>query len=113
MAEHIFPQLMAADTAGIAETNYPEELHNISSLITYTEVEKALGMLPSYKAPGPDGIPNRLLKKCKITLSKDLAYLFNACFFLGTTQRVLKNRQQSFSGNHRSRDTTPQNYIDR
>lgn len=83
MAGHFFPQPMAADTADIAEANYPEELHGISSIITHTEVEEALTNLPSDKAPGPDGIPNRLLKKCKLTLSKDLADLFNACLSLG------------------------------
>ncbi|KAI0998084.1 hypothetical protein K3495_g10107 [Podosphaera aphanis] len=42
-----------------------------------------LKKLRSDKAPGPDGIPNRFLKKCMITLSKDLVELFNVCLCLG------------------------------
>ena len=83
MAEHFFPQPLAVYPSDIAGATYPEELDSISSCITYKEVEEALGNLPSDKAPGPDGIPNRLLKKCRVTLSKDLAELFNACLSLG------------------------------
>ncbi|KAI0995163.1 hypothetical protein K3495_g13017 [Podosphaera aphanis] len=40
-------------------------------------------MLPSDKAPGPDKIPNQLLKNCSNTFSKFLTELFNACLILG------------------------------
>ncbi|KAI0991845.1 hypothetical protein K3495_g16342, partial [Podosphaera aphanis] len=83
MAEHFFPQPVAADTADISGSIYPEELDNIPSTITPAQVEEIIAKLPSNKAPGPDGIPNRLLKECKITLKKDLAELFNACLSLG------------------------------
>ncbi|KAI0990830.1 hypothetical protein K3495_g17357, partial [Podosphaera aphanis] len=69
--------------ADIAGTSYPEELEGISSVISHAEIEEILGKLPSDKAPGPDGIPNRLLKECKTILGKDLAELFNACLSLG------------------------------
>ncbi|KAI0999050.1 hypothetical protein K3495_g9146 [Podosphaera aphanis] len=82
MAEYFFPQSVAADTTDISGSTYPEELDNIPSTITLAEVEEILGKLPS-KAPGPDGIPNRLVKECKITLKKDLAELQNACLSLG------------------------------
>ncbi|KAI1002560.1 hypothetical protein K3495_g5636 [Podosphaera aphanis] len=83
MAEHFYPQPVVADTADIVGTSYPEELEGISSVIPHVEVEETLGKPPSDKAPGPDGIPNRLLKECKITFGKDLAELFNACLSLG------------------------------
>ncbi|KAI1000156.1 hypothetical protein K3495_g8039 [Podosphaera aphanis] len=62
MAGNLSPQPVAADTTDIAKAIYPEELSSISKLNTHTEVEEALGKLPNDKAPGPDGIPNRLLK---------------------------------------------------
>ncbi|KAI1002566.1 hypothetical protein K3495_g5640 [Podosphaera aphanis] len=49
----------------------------------YRYLEETLGKLPSDKAPGLDGIPNRFLKQCRATLSNDLAELFNACLSLG------------------------------
>ncbi|KAI0992152.1 hypothetical protein K3495_g16034 [Podosphaera aphanis] len=112
MAGHFFPQPVAADTTDIASTIYPEELNSISKLITLTEVEEALGKLPSDKAPGPDGIPNRLLKQCRATLSKYLAELFNACLNLGyhpkgfkeSTTIVLRKPQKP-------RYDTPKSYL--
>ena len=79
MAEHFFPKPVVENTSEIAATLYPIELDNISDTITSAEVEKILGKLPSDKAPGLDGIPNRLLKECRANLSKCLAELFNAC----------------------------------
>ncbi|KAI0995005.1 hypothetical protein K3495_g13177 [Podosphaera aphanis] len=56
---------------------------SLGPVITQQEIEKAPRKLPNDKAPGPDGIPNRLLKNCSKTLSKVLAELFNACLRLG------------------------------
>ena len=46
--------------------------------------------LPSDKAPGPDGIPNRLLKYCRETLSRALTELFRACLALGYHPKQFK-----------------------
>ncbi|KAI1001176.1 hypothetical protein K3495_g7023 [Podosphaera aphanis] len=83
MAEHFFPQPVVADTEDISGAIYPQELDKILNTTTRAEVEEILKKLPSAKAPGPDGIPTRFLKKCMITLSKDLVELFNACLCLG------------------------------
>ena len=83
MAAHFFPQPVAADAGDIAGTIYPKELEGITNTITQAEVEEILGKLPNNKAPGPDGIPNQLLKECRKTLSRDLTELFNACISLG------------------------------
>ena len=69
MAEHFFPKPVVANTSEIAAILYPRELENISDTITSAEVKEILGKLPRDKAPGTDGIPNRLLKECKATLS--------------------------------------------
>ncbi|KAI1005378.1 hypothetical protein K3495_g2839 [Podosphaera aphanis] len=83
MAQHFFPLPVQAEIQDIAGTIYPEELAIIPSTITEAEVEEAIGKLPSDKAPGPDEIPNRLLKECRKTLSKALVELFNGCLSLG------------------------------
>ncbi|KAI0995822.1 hypothetical protein K3495_g12360 [Podosphaera aphanis] len=82
MAQHFFPQPVQAEIQDIAGTIYPEELAIIPSTITEAEVEEAIGKLPSDKAPGPDEIPNWLLKECRKTLSKALVELFNGCLSL-------------------------------
>ncbi|KAI0991930.1 hypothetical protein K3495_g16257, partial [Podosphaera aphanis] len=83
MAHHFFPQPVAADTRDIEGSTYPEDLPNISDMVTQNEIKEILQKLPSDKAPGPDGIPNRFLKGCEPSLSKVLAELFNACLTLG------------------------------
>ncbi|KAI0997925.1 hypothetical protein K3495_g10264 [Podosphaera aphanis] len=103
MARHFFPPPVAANIQDIAGTIYPDELHTVTRIITSAEIEEILGQLPSDKAPGPDGIPNRLLKNCKETLSKVLADLFNACLthgyhpkgFKESTTIVLRKSQKS------------------
>lgn len=82
MAEHFFPQPVAADTTDISGTHYPEKLNGISKVVTQVEIEETLGKLPYHKVPGPDKIPNRLSVKFKATISKDLADAFNVCFLL-------------------------------
>ncbi|KAI1008151.1 hypothetical protein K3495_g90 [Podosphaera aphanis] len=83
MAQQFFPLPVIADVQDIAGFTYPEELKTIPNVITQQDIEEALRKLPNDKAPGSNGIPNRLLKNCSKTLSKVLAELFNACLRLG------------------------------
>jgi hypothetical protein len=69
---------------------YPPELTDIPAQIDTPKVEAVLKALPSDKAPGPDGIPNRLLKHCSITLRGYLATLFNACITQGYHPKVFR-----------------------
>ncbi|KAI0993785.1 hypothetical protein K3495_g14399 [Podosphaera aphanis] len=80
----------AADTGDIDGSTYLEDLSNISDVITQTEIKEILQKLPSDKAPGPDGIPNRFLKCCEPLLSKFLAELFNVCLTLGYHPKMFK-----------------------
>lgn len=82
MAEHFFPAPVQADTQDIPGTLYGPEV-SIQRQVLNTEVEDILKDLPSDKAPGPDGIPNRLLKHCREVLGEPLAELFNACLAQG------------------------------
>ncbi|KAI0995359.1 hypothetical protein K3495_g12824 [Podosphaera aphanis] len=90
MAHHFFPQPVAIDTRDIDESTYPEDLPNISDVITQIKIKEILQKLPSDKAPSPDEIPNRFLKCCEPSLSKVLAELFNACLIVSYHPKMFK-----------------------
>lgn len=50
----------------------------MASEVTDLDVREVVKDLPNDKAPGPDKIPDRLLKHCK-ALERPLATLFTAC----------------------------------
>ena len=83
MAEHFFPTPVQADIQDIHGTIYPKEIDTISTTVTELEVEATLGKLANEKAPGPDMIPNWMLKNCRKTLAKALTDLFNGCLSTG------------------------------
>lgn len=70
MAAHFFPKPTLAETHDIENAIYSEELSDLAKL-------------PENKTPGPDCIPNILLKHCKKSLNKILTYMFNACLEQG------------------------------
>ena len=82
MAQHFFPLPVIADIQDIEGFTYPEELKTIPKVITQQEIEKALQKLPNDKAPGPDGIPNVIYKRCADLLLPFLGPLFRATFQL-------------------------------
>ncbi|MBW0499329.1 hypothetical protein O181_039044 [Austropuccinia psidii MF-1] len=59
-------------------------------LITEDEIENAIAELPNKKAPGPDGIPNELIKISKPLLTMHLLYLYNACLRQGNYPSIWK-----------------------
>ena len=91
MARHFFPQPVQADLTDIEGTTYPVELDDISSIITESEIQGAMGKLANEKAPGPDAIPNWILINCRLTLSKDLGKLFNVCISRGYHPKGFKD----------------------
>jgi len=60
---------------------YPKPA-NIFRFFTRDQIKKAANKLEGYKAPGPDGIPNIVLKKCIDTLVDRLYYIYRAIFEL-------------------------------
>jgi hypothetical protein len=78
-----FPSLPMADLSDIAGYNYPDSIE--LPPITTHEIEHVICGLPSDKAPGDDGIPNRLwqvaIKSPKTILA--LSQIFNACIRTG------------------------------
>lgn len=81
MAAHFFPQPAQADLTDILGTRYPEPLC-IEKGVSEEDIITALRTISPDKAPGPDKIPNRLLKQCK-SLYAPLAQLFTACLEIG------------------------------
>lgn len=90
MARHFFSKPVAVDTRDKAGSIYPEDLLNIPNINNQTEIKEILQNLPSVKASGRGGIPNRFLKCYESSLSQVLAELFNACLTLGCHPKVFK-----------------------
>ena len=51
--------------------------------IAQESVKKSLSKLNVWKAVGPDGIPNRVLKECAATLAEPLTFIFNCSLTSG------------------------------
>lgn len=69
-----FPPLIDADSRDLADFHYPQEVEMLSELIEM-EVTQAILWTAKYKAPGPDGILNRVLHRVasvKPTLSRNI-----------------------------------------
>ena len=65
----------------IPHTCYPQPA-DIFKHFTRVQIKKAAGRLSAYKAPGPDGIPNVVLKKSMDVIADHLYYIFRAIFEL-------------------------------
>ena len=60
---------------------YPEPA-NIFRYFTRAQIKDAAKKLNAFKAPGPDGVPNVVLKRCIDVLADRLYYIFRAIFKL-------------------------------
>ena len=65
----------------IPHSCYPEPA-NIFRYFTRAQIKKTAKKLSAFKAPGPDGIPNVVLKQCINVLADRLYYIFRAIFEL-------------------------------
>ncbi|KGO73013.1 reverse transcriptase [Penicillium italicum] len=83
LREVLFPHAPTADLSDLEGYDYPTAVS--TPLITSEEVMHAVQRSASYKASGPDGIPNAALKKAiEIpSLLRFLTHLFNECLQLG------------------------------
>jgi len=79
LAETLFPP--PPETSSVpADFEYPPPVDKWSP-ITRTHLNKAIQHLSPYKAPGPDGVANIVLKRCPL-LADHLLPVFNAVFTL-------------------------------
>ena len=79
LAESFFPP--PPPTPSIPDTCYPRPA-NIFRFFSPDQIRKVAKKLDPYKAPGPDGIPNVVLKKSMDILIKHIYYIFRAIFKL-------------------------------
>jgi hypothetical protein len=82
---HIFKESFfpVPDASAVpAEDDYPEPAFHFQS-VTSQQVHKVLARTNAYKAPGPSGIPNILLKQCANTLVPCLLPIYNVLLNLG------------------------------
>ena len=66
----------------VPDTCYPKPADDYFHFFTRNQIKRAAATLNAYKAPGPDGIPNVVLKECAETLANHLYYIFRAIFEL-------------------------------
>ena len=81
-----FVSLTPDDVAGIAVESVPTEL-----LTTPWEAEKALRGIKIKKAPGPDGLPNVVLKEFAYELGPVISDMYNASLRQGFLPPLLKS----------------------
>lgn len=85
LAEKFFPEGGGADLSDIDYEVPANRLLNISSTISAEQIEQAIHRLPNGKAPGPDQIPNEVLKVLAPIIKDDLAQAISKCFASGAT----------------------------
>lgn len=84
-----FPKIKEANLADIDEELHPIP-HTIKEEITVKDIQSALRRLANDKAPGPDQIPNRVLKAAEAWLTPHLYKLYNATVRIGYHPKAWK-----------------------
>src|SRR6266480_335715 len=82
LAKKFFPPPEEADLSNIQGYTYPQEI-DVPQEIKEEMIKDALRKMHPDKAPGPDGITNRVLKECIVELAPVLVPTFNMCAKLG------------------------------
>jgi hypothetical protein len=83
LAEKFFPPPPRTTHTQTAREAQPADTVQISREVTKEEVAEVLEHLPPGKAPGPDGIPNEILKALAQEISEGLAYGISTAFARG------------------------------
>ncbi|KZP25717.1 hypothetical protein FIBSPDRAFT_661424, partial [Athelia psychrophila] len=76
LADAFFPPLPTYELVP-PDTQYPEPL-TAAPYLSRDRILQTIKKLKPYKAPGPDGIPNIILKKCADILIEHLYFTFRA-----------------------------------
>ena len=66
----------------VPSTCYPKPADSYFKFFSRSQIKQAASKLDAFKAPGPDGIPNAVLKNCIDTLVERLYFIFRAIFEL-------------------------------
>jgi hypothetical protein len=81
-AKALFPPPPNGIAVNAEQVEYPDPLPDPPPP-TIQQIEKTIRRLPSYKAPGPDGIPNIVLQKCFDLIADHLLHVYQAMIRLG------------------------------
>ena len=73
LTERFFPGDGLADLTDIENDQQPTSTIHISTTVTPDKIEEAIHKFPNGKAPGPDSIPNEILKIIALIIKEDLA----------------------------------------
>ena len=85
LAGKFFPEGGQADLSDINNEMPANRMLDIPSTISAEQIEQAIHRLPNGKAPGPDNIPNEVLKVVAPFIKDDLAQAISKCFTKGAT----------------------------
>ena len=69
------------------ETITNKESIKLRDTITKSDVQQTISKLKNGKSPGPDNIPNEIIKMVKDEVTEPLANMFNLALSIGTTPR--------------------------
>ena len=80
LAESLFPPPPSTPT--VPSTCYPRPNDEYFRFFTRAQIKRAASSLNAHKAPGPDGVPNAVLKNSIEALTEHLYFIFRAIFEL-------------------------------
>ena len=95
-----FFQQVSADLRPLSDSTTPPTSDVLQSefVIELSAVERKLSRINVYKAPGPDGLPNWILRDFCTQLSRPVCAIFNASVREGTVPACSLERSQCDSG---------------
>ena len=89
LSRTFFPPPPAADLSNIPNANYPESI-TTNLNITSVQIKRAIEKLAPNKTPGPDEIPNHILKRCLIILQYYILALAQQSLAMGYFSQPFK-----------------------
>lgn len=90
LAEKFFPAGKQADLIDINSRAAPAQTLDIPPTVTTEALRTIIQKLPNNKAPGPDGLPNEVLKNLRETIVEDLAKAISRLFASGTLPQRMR-----------------------
>ena len=90
LAEKFFPRASLADLSDIASGQPAANTLDVPAEVTPKQLEEVIRKLPNGRAPGPDGIPNEILKVIAPIVSKDLAHAISKQLESGMISNLYK-----------------------
>ena len=111
LAERFFPGEGLADLSDIEENQHITSTVHVSTSVTAEEVKEIIKETPNGRAPGPDGIPNEILKIIAPSIAEDLARAVTNLLEQGNIPEAFKESITAVIRKERKADyTLPSSY---